>query len=1164
MAGFTEYLTVEGELMLAKMAAGTEISFTKVICGDGNLATNQNPKHMTSLINPKMQLDIQMVNVSGGNNVIISAELTNDAIEEGFDFREKGIYMSDGTKEVLGIYGNSGNNAEHIEPMTSSFMRKKIRTFLSFSDKDSINITIKKDTYANAPILPEQDNIEDFLKTQEAEAIVEGDTVIINGVVYTFTGGDNTNINDYATSKHPDIIDTVLALKTNTKKGKVVDALLIKDINNNVEGILEGLKLQESSTSFPDDNTIVTEYADGVKVTNIINDSEGTVTTEYYKNEELIMQTVTTITDDVIATTKQSTASDSEELEVAADTLIVGSVSSQSTSNITVEEIEEVVEKYMTEHPVEGILSDEELGEKINTQVNTYLTENPIDTVYEDSKNIFSADTIYTAPTLTTEFSSDELEIVGNGNRLSIDGQLSLNKNLFFGNFDIKANTIYTIMCKYVSGKHVTSSIEYSALPSLQFNMVAKGQWTPLITNLSLGNSNTFKCTTFTLESDVNATIMCYVQKTIAFNNMVIDVMIAEGEYTSADDMQAYGKVIKSSVVDMLQGQMAANISNVSKSVVDAETEMLKWELENAEKKNTQLSKLNDFTWGNFDKAYFCFVCDDCNSYLPAIYDLFHEKGIPLSSATITSTLGTTYSGETRTIKDILNLIVADGGEILAHYNGNLADEGYSDGTHEFLTDESDWLLKTRDVKKVLEENGFEVRGIIRADYTQENSETGEKICRKYFDYADGLGISTQYNLKRTFFHNYTDLDSLKAKIDTQASTAGFYPYCFHGTETLASIENLTEIIDYILAKGDSVKFSTYANIYDNIGTTILVKKNEINDRISAYLAKNKDDWELLELTYDENPCNLSGASTSGSASTYISASVEAKKGETYVISGRSYYNYPLYIALDAEGNVLSKYPTSSAKETEYNNIVYTCTEDCTIHINRIFAKEVVVKRYTTMLESENPLDDKVILFAGDSITYGQGDSTTSSMSTKGWRRIIATNNPKAITYGYGIGGTTIAKRTDRTDSICERISTMLSAHPEADYVVLEGGINDTWADVTTGTISQGYAEELDETTFCGAFESMLKQALTGWMGKKICYLTTYKVSSSAKLSEYMTLAKQMCEKWSVPYLDLYNQSGICMEITGVLEQYFADNIHINTNGYEKITPMIERFIKSL
>lgn len=472
-----------------------------------------------------------------------------------------------------------------------------------------------------------------------------------------------------------------------------------------------------------------------------------------------------------------------------------------------------------------GLVKNDELSTEVSTQVNAYLGEKGIETVYEDSKNIFSADKIYTAPTLTTEFSSDELEIVGNGNRLSIDGQLSSNKNLFFGNFDIKANTTYTIMCKYANGKHVTSGVEYSALPNLQLNMVAKGQWTSLITNLSLGNSNTFKCATFTLESDVNATIMCYVQKTIAFNNMEIDVMIAEGEYTSADDMQTYGKVIKSSVVDMLQGQMAANISDVSKSVVDAETEMLKWELENAEKKNTKLSKMNDFAWGTFDKAYFTFVIDDCNSYLPAVYDLFHEKGVPLSSATIVTSLNATYSGETRSVKDILNLIVADGGEILAHYNGNLADEGYSDGTHEFLTTESDWLSKTRDVKKALEEKGFDVRGLIRADYTQKNSEMGEKICRKYFEYADDVGISTQYNLKRTFFNTYTDLDSIKAKIDVQASTAGFYPYCFHGTETLASIENLTEIIDYIIAKGDSVAFATYASVYDSIGTTVLEKR---------------------------------------------------------------------------------------------------------------------------------------------------------------------------------------------------------------------------------------------------------------------------------------------------------------------------------------------------
>lgn len=504
-----------------------------------------------------------------------------------------------------------------------------------------------------------------------------------------------------------------------------------------------------------------------------------------------------------------------------------------ATSSCDIGIIESIKEKiYDTSVPNKEIWKDIQDNVKNSMKVseftdklNEYLAKNPIDTVYEDSKNIFFIDEVYTAPTLTTEFSSDELEIVGNGNRLSINGQLSSSKNLFFGNFDIKANTIYTIMCKYTGGKHVTSGVEYSALPNLQLNMVEKGKWTSLITDLSLGHSDMFKCATFTLENNVNATVMCYVQNAIAFDNIAIDIMIAEGEYTSADDIQAYGKVIKTSVVDMLQKQMATNISNVSKSVVNEETKMLKWELENVEKKNKQLSKLNDFTWKNFDKAYFCFVCDDCNSYLPAIYDLFHEKGIPLSAATIVSTLGTTYSGETRSIKDVLNLIAADGGEILAHYNGNLADEGYNDGTHEFLTTESDWLTRTRDVKKALEENGFNIRGLIRADYTQKNSKMGERICRKYFEYADDVGVSTQYNLKRTFFSSYVDLDSIKAKIDTQASTAGFYPYCFHGTENLSSIENLTEIIDYILSKGESVEFSTYARVYDSIGTTVLEKR---------------------------------------------------------------------------------------------------------------------------------------------------------------------------------------------------------------------------------------------------------------------------------------------------------------------------------------------------
>lgn len=260
-------------------------------------------------------------------------------------------------------------------------------------------------------------------------------------------------------------------------------------------------------------------------------------------------------------------------------------------------------------------------------------------------------------------------------------------------------------------------------------------------------------------------------------------------------------------------------------------TDNAKYDLNCAEYRILKLEKLNDFIWDTFDKAYFIFVIDDANEHLGPTFDLFHSKSVPLSSAAIVTDdrLNKVYTNinpdETRSVKDILNLIVEDGGEVLAHYGGNLSDPGHTDEEgHVFLTTEEDWLLRTRDVKRILEENGFVIRGIIRADYTQTNSETGEKYCRKYFDYSDNLGKSTQYNIYRKFFNGFTDVEKAKEYIDQKSSIPGIYPFCLHGTETVASIENLTVLIDYIKSKGDGVEISTYANVFDKIGTTRIDK----------------------------------------------------------------------------------------------------------------------------------------------------------------------------------------------------------------------------------------------------------------------------------------------------------------------------------------------------
>lgn len=169
----------------------------------------------------------------------------------------------------------------------------------------------------------------------------------------------------------------------------------------------------------------------------------------------------------------------------------------------------------------------------------------------------------------------------------------------------------------------------------------------------------------------------------------------------------------------------------------------------------------------------------------------------------------------------------------------------------------------------------------------------------------------------------------------------------------------------------------------------------------------------------------------------------------------------------------------------------------------------------------------KFLAVNGDSICQGAGMSG-------GYAKIIAERN-KMKCQNIGIGGGTISaetyyKKEGDADPkprhwICRTVAEM---DETADYAIVEGGVNDASLDVpvTLGAISVGYDAPLDDTTFYGAFESMLKQLTKRFAGKKIGYIAVHKMtpgfSTDDKPEEsYYYAAKRCCEKWGVPFCDL-------------------------------------------
>ena len=218
---------------------------------------------------------------------------------------------------------------------------------------------------------------------------------------------------------------------------------------------------------------------------------------------------------------------------------------------------------------------------------------------------------------------------------------------------------------------------------------------------------------------------------------------------------------------------------------------------------------------------------------------------------------------------------------------------------------------------------------------------------------------------------------------------------------------------------------------------------------------------------------------------------------------------------------------------------------------------------------ADNPLAEKTILFTGDSVCAAYIDNGDGTYGKQyGWAEIIKENNPSIIMKNYGQGGTTVAVKGDSNDSILERLNTMYSEYPNADYIIVEGGVNDCYQPdkIKLGTITQGYNDALDTSTFCGAFESLLKNAILKWKGKKIGYIALFKVPTATNFKDYMDKAKLICEKWSIPYIDLYNQSGLEFNVDEIKALYSYGNggLHPNVEGYKIITPKIESWIKSL
>ena len=219
-----------------------------------------------------------------------------------------------------------------------------------------------------------------------------------------------------------------------------------------------------------------------------------------------------------------------------------------------------------------------------------------------------------------------------------------------------------------------------------------------------------------------------------------------------------------------------------------------------------------------------------------------------------------------------------------------------------------------------------------------------------------------------------------------------------------------------------------------------------------------------------------------------------------------------------------------------------------------------------TTATAVSPLRGKKIVYDGDSICSSWGIETNGGA----YPQIIAD-----IVGGYfdnqGIGGGRFVT-AGSGESFHSIVDNLPNLPTDGDLYCFEGGVNDQWHHVTLGDFNPTEYDEadlnLDKSTFCGAFETVLRYAINTFVGKAICVIIVHKCPTSAytknnKGNTFADFREKMiglCEKYAIPYYDAFKESGLNSWNANHLANYFlidedtgkGDGTHPNAEGYKR------------
>ena len=213
---------------------------------------------------------------------------------------------------------------------------------------------------------------------------------------------------------------------------------------------------------------------------------------------------------------------------------------------------------------------------------------------------------------------------------------------------------------------------------------------------------------------------------------------------------------------------------------------------------------------------------------------------------------------------------------------------------------------------------------------------------------------------------------------------------------------------------------------------------------------------------------------------------------------------------------------------------------------------------------------DKRALFIGDSICAATSRNETET-ENRGWPGRIQYSTQMECVNG-GISGASLSTVSPTGGVSTKRILTQYMGVKDQDFefIIMEGGINDAMGSAAVGNMTPSFnVEDFNVDTYAGALEELFYHVTKNHSNAKLGYMFTFKTpnlhtGNVDHMAEYYDVAKRICEKWNVPFLNMHEDETLNAEMKVDTNENLPDWLHPNTAGYNVLYKYIMYWMETL